>query len=177
MKVQVSELRTNRRWRATTGLGQEQCEKRLVSFKEAYRAISHQSVQERQASSRKDGTLSSEEELLLFVLMSLKSGLTSDLMGVVCGMEASNVKTNQALGLRVLQETLATTGQAPKRRFLNVQEGEDSFNAIDVLIRDGTEPRIQRPPGPAAQKEYSSGKKSPYDQIDGDRRPEEANPF
>ena len=98
MKIQVSELRTNRRWRATTGLSQQQFEKLLVHFKKAYQAIYHKSVQERQASSRKDCTLASEEELLLFVLLSLKSGLTYDLIGVVCGMEAANAKRNQELG-------------------------------------------------------------------------------
>ena len=175
MKIQVSELRTNRRWRATTGLSQQQFEKLLVHFKKAYQAIYHKSVQERQASSRKDCTLASEEELLLFVLLSLKSGLTYDLIGVVCGMEAANAKRNLELGLGVLHKALTETGHAPKRKFLTVKEFEEYFQAIEELIIDGTEHRIQRPTDQITQKEGYSGKKNTYAQVDGDRRQEEVD--
>jgi hypothetical protein len=169
MKIQVSELRTDRRWRATTGLSQEQFKKLLVGFKEAYWTIYNQSVKERQAYSRKDCTLPGEEELLLFTLFSLKSGLTYDLIGVVCGMDTSNVKRNQALGLKVLHHVLKMMGQAPKRNFLTVKEFEAYFSGVNDLIMDGTEQRIQRPTDSAIQKEYYSGKKNAYDKVDGDQ--------
>jgi hypothetical protein len=40
-------------------------------------------------------------ELLLFTLLSLKSGLTLDLLGLMCGMDGSNVKRNQLIGLEI----------------------------------------------------------------------------
>jgi len=39
--------------------------------------------------------IANEEELLLFTLFSLKSGLTYDVLGIVCGMNGSNAKRNQ----------------------------------------------------------------------------------
>jgi hypothetical protein len=170
MKIQVSDLRTERRWRAATGLSEEQFVKLLLGFKEAYRTLYHQSVKERQAVSRKKCTLPSEEELLLFTLFSLKSGLTYDLIGVVCGMEASNVKRNQALGLKVLLRAWEIAGHAPKRQFLTVKEFETYFSEVKELILDGTEQRIQRPTDRVTQKDFYSGKKNPYDKIDGDQR-------
>jgi hypothetical protein len=45
--------------------------------------------------------INNKEELLLFTLLSLKSGLTLDLLGLMCGMDGSNVKRNQLIGLEI----------------------------------------------------------------------------
>jgi hypothetical protein len=91
--------------------------------------------------------------------MSLKSGLTYDLLGLLCGMDASNAQRNQDTGLRVLQQTLKLTGDLPKRNFLNVEEFEAYFANTDTLIIDATEQRTVRPSEPTEQKSHYSGKK------------------
>ena len=104
-------------------------------------------------------SLPSEEELLYFTLFSLKSALTYDLLGVVCGMDGSNAKRNQELGLTVLKEALAAAGYAPKRAFKSAAEFAAYLKKEKTLLLDGTEQRIQRPGDDEEQKACYSGKK------------------
>jgi len=99
MKIQLSDLTTERKWRAATGFDKQRFEKLSELFKKAYIKIYGKSVKERQVQTEINYCLNSEEDLLFFTLFSLKSSLTYDLLGLVCGMEASNAKRNQKTGL------------------------------------------------------------------------------
>ena len=68
--------------------------------------------------------INNEEELLLYTLFSLKSGLTYDLLGFVTGIDASNAQRNQKTGVEILKKTLASKGKLPKRNFVNVKDFE-----------------------------------------------------
>jgi len=114
---------------------------------------------ERQGHTTVSYCINTEEELLLFTLLSLKSGLTYDLLGLVCGMNGSNAKRNQTLGLRVLERTLERMGHAPKRHIESVEELEACFPDTKELLIDATEQRIQRSSLPEVQKAFFSGKK------------------
>jgi hypothetical protein len=160
MKLKISDLKTDRQWRAATGLDQARFDKLLVLFTASYFSSYGQSVADRQAELEVTPSLTSEEELLFFTLFSLKAGLTYDLLGLVCGMDAANAKRNQELGLRVLEQSLATAGCLPKREFKNAAEFAEYLKNEKNLIFDGTEQRTQRPNDDAAQKENYSGKKS-----------------
>lgn len=96
---------------------------------------------------------------MLYTLFSFKSGLTYDLLGLVCGMDKSNAKRNQAVGLEILGKTLTTMDCMPKRNFLNVKDFEDFFTDEKQLIIDATEQPIQRPSDKEQQKVCYSGKK------------------
>ena len=159
MKLKISDLKTERQWRAATGFDQARFEQLLVLFTASYFNLYGKSVADRQADLEVTPSLTSEAELLLFTLFSLKAGLTSDLLGLVCGMDASNAKRNQELGLRVLEQSLATAGCLPKREFKNAAEFAEYLKDEKTLIFDGTEQRTQRPSDDAAQKENYSGKK------------------
>lgn len=159
MKLSISDLRTDRRWRATTGLDQSRFEQLLVLFSQSYYQRYGQTVSERQTGLEVAASLKSEEELLLFTLFSLKSGLSYDLLGVVCGMDAANAKRNQVLGLEVLEQALATAGCLPVREFKDAVEFGEYLKNEKVLIFDGTEQRMQRPGDNEAQKAHYSGKK------------------
>ena len=160
MKLQIADLKTERQWRAATGFDQARFEKLLVLFTGGYFSLYGQSVAARQAELEVTPSLTSEAELLLFTLFSLKSGLTYDLLGLVCGMDAANAKRNQELGLRVLEHTLAAVDCLPKRAFKNAAEFATYLKNEETLIFDGTEQRTQRPNDGAAQKDNYSGKKS-----------------
>lgn len=160
MKLKISDLKTDRQWRAATGFDQVRFEKLLVGFTSSYFNLYGKSVAERQADIEVTPSLTSEEELLLFTLFSLKAGLTYDLLGLVCGMDAANAKRNQELGLRVLEQALATADCLPKREFKNAAEFTEYLKNEKTLIFDGTEQRTQRPSDDEAQKENYSGKKS-----------------
>ncbi len=159
MKLKISDLKTERQWRAASGFDQARFEKLLVLFTASYLNLYGKTVAERQADIEVTPSLTSEEELLFFTLFSLKAGLTYDLLGLVCGMDAANAKRNQELGLRVLEQSLATAGCLPKREFKNAAEFAEHLKNEKTLIFDGTEQRTQRPSDDEAQKENYSGKK------------------
>lgn len=160
MKLQISDLKTERQWRAATGYDQARFEKLLVLFTASYIQLHGKSVAARQAELAVTPSLTSEAELLLFTLFSLKAGLTYDLLGLVCGMDAANAKRNQELGLRVLKQALATAACLPKREFKDAAEFAEYLQNEETLIFDGAEQRTQRPGDGAAQKDNYSGKKS-----------------
>lgn len=160
MKLKISGLKTDRQWRSATGFDQARFEKLLVGFTSSYLNLYGKSVAERQADIEVTPSLTSEEELLFFTLFSLKAGLTYDLLGLVCGMDAANAKRNQELGLRVLENFLATADCLPRREFKNAAEFAQYLKNEETLIFDGTEQRTQRPSNDEAQKENYSGKKS-----------------
>lgn len=160
MKLQIADLKTERQWRAATGFDQARFEKLLVLFSTSYLSLYGQSVAARQAEIEVTPSLTSEAELLYFSLFSLKAGLTYDLLGLVCGLDASNAKRNQELGLRVLEHALAAVNCLPKRAFKDAAEFAEYLKNEDTLIFDGTEQRTQRPNDDAAQKDNYSGKKS-----------------
>ena len=159
MRFNTSDLKTDRQWRAATGYDQARFEKLLVIFTASYLALFGQSVAARQAEIKVTPSLRSEEDLLLFTLFSLKTGLTYDALGLVCGMDASNAKRNQQLGLQVLEQALATAGQMPKREFKDAAEFAEYLKNEEELILDGTEQRMQRPGENEVQKDHYSGKK------------------
>jgi hypothetical protein len=159
MKLKISDLKTERQWRAATGFDQARFEKLLVLFTESYLNLYGKSVADRQADIEVTPSLTSEEELLFFTLFSLKAGLTYDLLGLVCGMDTANAKRNQELGLRVLEQSLGRASCLPKREFKNAAEFTEYLKNEKTLIFDGTEQRTQRPSDDEAQKENYSGKK------------------
>lgn len=160
MKLKIADLKTERQWRAATGFDPARFQQLLVLFSASYLQLHGKSVAERQADIEVIPSLPSEEELLLFTLFSLKAGLTYDLLGLVCGMDASNAKRNQELGLSVLEHALGSAGCLPKREFKHPAEFAEYLKKEQTLIFDGTEQRTQRPNDDGAQKENYSGKKN-----------------
>ena len=162
MRFNTSDLKTERQWRAATGYDKSRFEKLLAIFKESYLALFGQTVADRQAEIEVTPSLPSEEALLLFTLFSLKTGLTYDNLGLVCGMDASNAKRNQQLGILVLEHALTTAGQMPKREFKDAAEFAEYMKNEAELILDGTEQRMQRPGDNEVQKDHYSGKKKAH---------------
>ncbi|NJL12636.1 MAG: transposase family protein [Microscillaceae bacterium] len=160
MRLDIKGLKSERQWRSATGFSQAQFEVLVSFFKASYESIYGKSIEERTSESPNHPTITQYNELLLFTLFSLKSGLTYDLLGFVSGMNGSNAKRNQGLGLEVLQDALAKLGLLPKRNFETVEDFNAYFKEHKKLIFDATEQRIQRPKDKEAQKESFSGKKS-----------------
>ena len=160
MRLQISDLTTARQWAAVTGFTRAQFEKMLVLFTQNYVELFGKTVAERQAESEITPCLVSEEELLFFTLFSLKGGLTYDALGFVCGMDASNAKRNQQLGLQVLERTLSAAGCLPRREFKDAAEFASYLQNETTVIIDGLEQRMQRPNDDEVQRDFYSGKKS-----------------
>jgi len=160
MRLQISDLTTTRQWAAVTGFTRAQFEKLLVLFSQSYLDLFGKTVAERQAEIEITPCLESEEELLLFTLFSLKSGLTYDALGFVCGMGSSNAKRNQQLGLQVLERALSVAQCLPRREFKDAAEFASYLQNETTVIIDGLEQRMQRPNDDEVQRDFYSGKKS-----------------
>jgi hypothetical protein len=160
LKITTSDLKQDRQWRATIGISEKQFYILLPIFKKAYFETYKEELANRKVDVNIDYCIENEEELLLFTLFSLKSGLTYDVLGIVCGMNGSNAKRNQKIGLDILAKTLNGLGVMPQRKLLTVKEFEDFFKEEKELIFDATEQRIQRPGDHEQQKETYSGKKN-----------------
>jgi hypothetical protein len=160
MKLHLSDLTSERQWRAAIGTDRARFEQLLGLFTASYSARFGNTVAQRQADLEVTPSLQSEQELLFFTLFSLKVGLTYDVLGFVSGMDAANAKRNQTLGLQVLEQALRTAQCLPPRRFANAAEFAAYFQHEETLIFDGVEQRIQRPKENEAQKDHYSGKKS-----------------
>ena len=160
MQLQISDLTTTRQWCAATGYTPLQFEKLLGLFTQSYFERYGQSVAQRQAEIKVTPSLASEKELLFFTLFSLKAGLTFDLLGFVSGMDASNAKRNQQLGLDVLEHALAAAQCLPRRAFKDAAEFAAYLQNESTVIFDGLEQRMQRPGDDEVQRDFYSGKKS-----------------
>ncbi|WP_394993961.1 hypothetical protein [Emticicia sp.] len=160
MKLDILELTTERQWRSATGLTKEKFEILLSPFQESYENVYGKTIQERTSESPNNPTITSYSELLFFTLFSLKSGLTYDLLGFVCGIDGSNAKRNQTMGIGILKDTLSKIGILPKRNFETPQDFKAYFEEHKTLILDATEQRVQRPQENEVQKTYYSGKKN-----------------
>ena len=156
----MADLTTERQWCAATGYTQAQFDQLLALFTSSYLKLYGQTVAQRQATLEITPTLTSERALLFFTLFSLKAGLTYDLLGFVSGMDASNAKRNQQLGLDVLQDTLTTAQCLPRRKFKEAAAFKQYVQNEPTVIFDGLEQRMQRPHENEVQRDFYSGKKS-----------------
>ena len=160
MRLQISTLTTDRQWAAVTGFTFTQFQKLLALFTQSYFERHGKTVDERHADIEVTPSLPSEEELLFFTLFSLKTGLTYDALGFVSGMDASNAKRNQQLGLEVLERALTAAQCLPRREFNNAAEFAEYLQNETTIIIDGLEQRVQRPNDDETQRDFYSGKKS-----------------
>lgn len=143
------------------GLSKEQFQTLLEPFKKCYLESYGEALQDRKVDVDIGYCIENEEELLLFTLFSLKAGLTFDVLGVVCGMNGSNAKRNQGIGLDILAKVLTGCGVMPERKLLSAKDFEEFFKKEKSLILDATEQRVVRPGDGARQRETYSGKKKP----------------
>jgi hypothetical protein len=159
MAISYKDIRNDRQWKASTGLGENQFFTLVEHFGQAYELLFGTSMSERQSNSTSESTFKTYADLLFFTLYSLKSGLTYDLLGLTFGLDGANAYQNQALGLRVLRAALQHGGYMPKRTYESVEEFKEHWSEESEILIDATEQRRQRPGNQDDQKEDYSGKK------------------
>lgn len=159
MKISIDDLKTERQWRSATGLTESKFRVLLGLLEQTYLKKQGETMADKQARCPGESAIQSCEDLLLFTLLSLKAGLTYDLLGLMTGMDGSNAKRNQDFGVSLLKSALRESDFAPKREFESVEAFETYFAEMDSLILDGTEQRVERPQKQDSQKANYSGKK------------------
>ena len=110
MRVGTKSLKTERQWRANTGLKKNQYFSLLEKFKKSYKKLYGNELSARIQETGVTYCIKDESDLLLFTLFSLKSGVTYDVLGFIFGMDASNAKRQQ---LRGLSHALENEGLMP----------------------------------------------------------------
>lgn len=159
MNISISDLKTERQWRSVTGCNEERFKNLLNLFEREHLRIFGKTLADRRADSPKESAVENEEDLLLLTLVGLKSGMTSDMLGFMVGMDGSSAFRNKDLGISILKSMLCERGFSPARTFESVEEFEKYFQEYDTLIIDGEEQPIQRPSEEDSQKDNYSGKK------------------
>lgn len=155
MAISYKDIRDNRQWRASTGLNEEQFFELVKEFKITYENFLGESV----SSSKSDTKLHTYEDLVFFILYSIKSGLTYDLLGLSFDMDRGGVFRQQAFLLRILEMTLQRLGHMPKRLYQDMQEFQNHMEQEEAIILDTSEQRKQRSQNQQVQKKEYSGKK------------------
>jgi len=159
MNISINDLKTERQWRSATGYNKQRFTNLLNLFERQYLVTFGRTLAESRADSPKESVVETEEDLLLLTLLGLKSGLTSDLLGLMTGMDGSSAFRNRGTGLSVLQSMFNGRGFAPVREFKSVEKFEEYFQEYETLLIDGEEQPIQRPLDEDSQIDHFSGKK------------------
>ena len=76
MAISFQDLKNDRQWRSTTGLNQSQFEVLRGQFASAYEQMYGETILERKSGSTQESVFWTYDDLLFFVLFSLKCGLS-----------------------------------------------------------------------------------------------------
>ena len=170
MPISYKDIRTERQWKASTGLSEAQFGKLVSLFEQAYIELFDETIDERHSGSPSDSTFKSYAELLFFGLYSVKSGLTYDLLALSFGLAPSNAYQMQSLSLQILQAALELGGYMPKRGYTTEEEFKQHWLVEAESMVDVTEQWRQRPGNQDKQRDAYSGhggtaKKTTHDKI------------
>ena len=101
MKISIQDLKTPRQWRSALGCDAHHFAQLLLVFRRAYEALNEMQLADRMVIHPAGTRMKDEEDLLFFTLFSCKSGLTYDVLGLVCGLDGATAKRRQDEGLAV----------------------------------------------------------------------------
>lgn len=159
MAISYKDIRTERQWHASTGLSKEEFRSLTILFSTSYEEFHGTTLSEQIENRVDDPKFKTYEDLLFFLLYSLKSGLTYDLLALSFNLSRSVVFEQQATQIRILQMALQRHNHLPRRRFESFEDLEKCLKGYDELLIDGTEQKRQRPGNQEDQKDDYSGKK------------------
>jgi hypothetical protein len=151
-----SNVRTDREYRASTGLSISEFNNLLVIFSKYYQPKTYQLSE----TYTMGHAIQDPAEALFFILFFKKTYPTYDVLGINFGL--SNKTAHQYVQqLKViLKQALAEEEVLPFRVFHTKEEQVSFFSTIEECIIDATERPTQRPSNEEVQKERYSGKKN-----------------
>lgn len=159
MALSYQNIRDERTWKATTGLSSLKFHELVGHFQRVYEDFLGESIEDRHKGAKDEATFNTYADLLFFLLYSIKTGSTYDVIAFNFGMDRANAFRNQSFGMSILRMTLAETGDLPKRVYESAGEFQRDMENHQSLLLDATEQRRQRPGNEQDQKEDYSGKK------------------
>jgi hypothetical protein len=160
MGLSLDSLSTERQWRSSTGLNEQEFKRLSHWFGTAYKSSQEVGLDEAQSHMGKVFVFGTYSELLFFTLFSLKNPTTFDVNGLIFGISQSATEYNFRKGLELLRSALSLCGHLPRQDFKDLADFECFVRDHDCLKIDATEVAVQRPRDKAIQKARYSGKKS-----------------
>ena len=162
-KLRYSDLRENpKALLAHTGFKPDEFEHLCVFFDQAWQGyIKYYTLEgkprERQSRGRKNETLPTSEDKLLFVLYYLKTNPLQEVLAAAFSMRQPHASTWLKLLLPILEQALGRADCLPERH------SERLYRAVAAhqrVLIDGTERPVGRSTDYQTQKEHYSGKKN-----------------
>jgi hypothetical protein len=158
MSLSISQLKTDREWRSSTGLSQDKFINLLGLFTASYYSVYQVDITTHQHNLRKDFAFDSCQDLLFYVLFCLKNPTVYDVRGLIFNLPTATADYNFEKGLVILEKALDT--QKPARSFESLEAFLLYVKDHPNLTIDVTEVFIQRPQDKNRQKKTYSGKKN-----------------
>lgn len=152
-------IHSERQWRSSTGLRQDQFERLASLFEVTYENEHGVTLDQGFKALGVKPSLPTYSDCLFFVLFQLKNGLSYDNLGLVFEMEGPTARKNFQRHLITLEKVLENQGSLPKRNFKTVEEFKKCIGEETEIIFDGCEHATQRPQDFEEQKLQYSGKK------------------
>jgi hypothetical protein len=153
------------RFLALTSVTVAEFDELLPTFKRAWEADvekrAYGKPRKRKVGGGRKATLKSLEDMLLFILLYFKIYPLQEVQGTLFGMSQSQANDWIHRLTPILQAALKEQALLPEREPANLEQVLADYDLLEFTI-DGTERRKQRPKDNIEQKEYYSGKKSPY---------------
>lgn len=156
-------LASNQILRSLTGLNVKQFNSLAEGFAEELSRQRTASRRKRKAQRAAGGgrhhTLASEREKLFFILLYLRVYPTMEVCGFLFDVVRSVICDWVKEFMPVLEKTLGTSCDLPKRKIRSIEEFIEKFPEVKRVIIDSTERPRTRPKDPKKQKSHYSGKK------------------
>lgn len=155
-------IRSERQWRASTGLTESQFHKLTELFAETYEKHHKVSLSVKSERLYADFILKTYADCLFFVLFQLKNALCFDNLGLLIETDSSNAQRNFKRYLAILELVLENQDAMPSRNFKSLEEFKQKIQSESEIIIDCSEHSTQRPKDYETQKDYYSGKKKTH---------------
>jgi hypothetical protein len=158
-------IRSERQFRAFTGLSQKEFDRLLSEFTKALESAQqqhykkHQPQRKRKPGGGRKGALSTPELKLFFILFYLKSYPTFDVLGGLFDMSPAKAQENVIKLLAILKQAEKSLRALPHRHFKPSNDNPQDTDKKQKIIIDATERSCSRPRHARKQKHYYSGKK------------------
>lgn len=159
MDTLYKNVKNDRQMRGTTGLSQAMFDQLLPHFIKAYQIVEGLTLEEKRADNAPIFVFQRYEDMLYLVLFYLKSGISTDILGVIYGKDGGQMKRFVDKYSVILLKTLAIQDCLPRRSFSSVADFKRFLDDNKELIIDATEVPTERPKDAEKQKRTYSGKK------------------
>ena len=140
MVPSIEDVRTERQFKALTGMSRTEFDQFLPSFTEAYEEHRQEAYEAQEAARQRKpgggqkGKLIEMSQKLFFILYYWKVYPCYDVLGFQFDMDGSKAYTNVQALWPVLKRALAKCEVLPKREFANIEELREAFSQVSDLF-------------------------------------------